>query len=59
MADQPEQAGLDVHCGHAFREPVGPALSHRYVEVQHRCMKKLLHTTDHACEDCGRTWPRI
>ncbi len=48
-------------CYAAFQEPVEVTClkGHRRALVTHRCGKKLEHTTEHECKDCGRAWPKI
>ncbi len=50
----------DLVCYAGFQEPVEVNWKgHRFALVTHRCGKKLEHTTEHECKECGRTWPRV
>jgi len=55
-----EQTEAPQACYNGFLEPVeGGAAGHQYAQVMHRCLKPILHTTDHGCAQCGRTWPQL
>jgi len=55
-----DQTEAPQTCFAGFLEPVeGGAAGHTYCQVMHRCLKPILHTTDHVCHQCGRTWPQL